>query len=110
MSMTKAQLLEEIERLRAALTEALEQQTATSEILRVISSSPADLQPVLDAVAESAARLCAAFDAAIFRRESDRLRLVAHHGPIPPGGPIGEFTLPLGRGTGPGRSVVDGRT
>src|SRR5712692_116606 len=109
MSMTKAQLLEEIERLRAALTEALEQQTATSEILRVISSSPTDIQPVLDTVAESAARLCEAFDSSIFRLDGDRLLLVAHHGPIPID-PIGEFTLPLIRETVGGRSVLDGRT
>jgi GAF domain-containing protein len=66
----------------AQVTESLEQQTATSEILRVISSSPKDLLPVLNAVAASATRFCQAYDASVFRAENGSLRLVAHHGPI----------------------------
>src|SRR5262245_23367948 len=74
-------------RLEKALAEALEQQTATSAVLRVISGSPTELQPVLDAVAENAATVCGADDAVIRRVErradSDALRVVAHFGPIP---------------------------
>ncbi len=65
------------------LTEALEQQTATSEILRVISSSPTDLQPVLDAVAENAGRVCNASEAVIFRVEGDSYKVAARYGSLP---------------------------
>ena len=57
--------------------ESLEQQTATSEIFGVIASSPTDIQPVLDAVAENAARLCDATDASNFASDGDRLRHAA---------------------------------
>ena len=70
-------------RLFQELTEALEQQTATSEILGVIASSPTDIQPVLDVVAENAARLCDATDAQIIRLEGDFTRTVASYGTQP---------------------------
>src|SRR5260370_42525253 len=82
MSITKAELITENARLRIELAEALEQQTATSDILRVISSSRTNLQPMLDAIATNAARVCGAYDAQVFLRAGDLLRIVAHHGPL----------------------------
>ena len=70
-------------RLFQELKESLEQQTATSEILGVIASSPTDIQPVLDAVAENAARLCDATMRQIRRVDGDELRLAAQFGTIP---------------------------
>src|SRR5262249_6434101 len=87
------------------LVAAQEQQIATAEILQVISGSPTDLQPVFDTIARSAARLCDAFDAAIYRRDGDTLHLVAHEGPIPTAS-----MQALVRGWTPGRAVLDGRT
>ena len=68
---------EQLESRDRELAEATEQQTATSEILQVIASSPTDLQSVLDSVAENAARLCEANDAVIFRVDGDVLQRVA---------------------------------
>jgi GAF domain-containing protein len=87
------------------LSEAREQQAATADVLKLISRSTFDLQTVLDTLVESAARLCEAYDSAIWRLEGDRLLLVAHHGPI-----LTVESLPLVRGTVAGRSVLDGRT
>src|SRR5262249_4696817 len=105
IAIENVRLFTELQEKNGALTTALEQQTATSEILRVISQSPTDVQPVFDTIAQNAARLCEAFDAAIFERDHDRLRLVAHHGPIPI-----QPVLPLIRGTSNGRATLDRRT
>jgi len=85
--------------------EALEQQTATSDILKVIATSPTDVQPVLDAIAQNAARVCGAHDAHVYRVDGDRLRQVAHVGPVPALEP-GE-SLPLDRRSLIGRSILD---
>ena len=90
-------------RLFQELTEALEQQSATSEILGVISSSPTALEPVLNVIVENAARVCSAEDASIRLVEGDVLGLAAHHGPIPPGA----AQRPIDRRSQSGRAVVD---
>ena len=74
--------------LFAETTETLKQQTATSDILRVIASSPTDIQPVLDVVANYGAQLSDLMECAIFLVENGEMRLAAHAGP--------EETVPLG--------------
>jgi len=103
-----ASLEQKVEARTCELREALEQQTTTSEFLRVISSSSTDLQPVLDAVAVNAARLCDANVALIFRVDDNVLRLVASYGPltiIPP-----SEGIPIGRESVTGRAVLDRQT
>ncbi len=94
-------------RLFNELKESLEQQTATSEILGVIASSPTDVQPVLDVVARNAATLCDAKDAIIYRVESDHAQPVAHCGPVPA---LQNYYRPLSRGLPVGRTIIDRKT
>jgi transcriptional regulator with GAF, ATPase, and Fis domain len=67
-------LFDEVQARTRALSESLEQQTATSEVLRVISSSPGELEPVFEAMLANATRLCEAKFGVLFRSEADALR------------------------------------
>ena len=93
-------------RLFQELKEALEQQTATSEILGVIASSPTDIQPVLDTIAQSAAQVCESDDATIRLIEEDTLSLVAHYGTIP----LGMARMPLSATTRATAAILQRRT
>jgi two-component system, NtrC family, sensor kinase len=70
-----ANLQEQLDRRTRELEEALEQQAATSEVLSIIRRSPADAQPVFDAIVQSAARLCGANVSAVYLYENGRLRI-----------------------------------
>jgi signal transduction histidine kinase len=89
--------------LERELAEAHEQQAATSEILRVISASPTDLKSVLNAVAENAARICAADDVHIWQRDGEELQVAASYGMAP----LTRRQLTISRKSVVGRAVHD---
>jgi GAF domain-containing protein len=80
VAIENARLLSELRQRTADLAESLDQQTATSEVLRVISSSPGELEPVFQAMLENATRLCEAKFGTMYFREGDAFRAVAMHG------------------------------
>jgi signal transduction histidine kinase len=103
-----ADLQKKLDQRTQELTQALRQQAATSEILRAISNSPADLQSVLGAIVESASRLLDVADTEIMRVEGNSLRLVAKHG-LSQIWPLGGTQL-INRNWVSGRAVVDKMT
>src|SRR5262245_40893260 len=85
IAIENVRLFKEIQERNGELREALEHQTATAEVLGIISRSPTDVQPVLDAIVESAARVCGIDDVLLRLHEGNALVTRAHFGPIPTG-------------------------
>jgi GAF domain-containing protein len=104
IAIENVRLFQELQTRNRDVTEALDRQTATSKILEVIASSPTDLQPVMDAIAENAARLCGADDALIFRLEGDSLKRFANFGSLP--GELGGGPRGIDQNSIPGRAVI----
>jgi GAF domain-containing protein len=84
IAIENVRLFEAEQHRRRELSEALEQQTATSEVLQVISSSPVELEPVFEAMLENATRLCEASYGILWLREGDQFRAGAYYGALPP--------------------------
>ncbi|MBV9460692.1 MAG: GAF domain-containing protein [Bradyrhizobium sp.] len=103
IAIENARLFRELRQRTDELTEALIYQTGSSNILKVIASSPTDVGPALQAVVDSACEICDAYDAAVLLKEGDYLQFSAHHGPIP----RGFEKWPINRNWVSGRAVVD---
>ena len=108
IAIENARLLTELQDKNASLTESLEQQTATSEILRVISRSPTNVRPVFDAIAQNARRLCGAEFCAVIRFDGHLLHFVAHDGLTNEGADAARrtFPRPADHGSAAGRSIL----
>ena len=109
IAIENVRLFKELEDRNKDLTVALEQQTATSEILRVISSSPTDVQPVFDAIVASATRLCEADLSGLYRFDGTLLHFDAQHGRTPEEIEAARlaFPQPLGRASVSARAILD---
>src|SRR5260370_27130875 len=105
IAIENVRLFKELEARNGELTTAFDRQTATADVLRIIAQSPTELQPVLDAIATSAVRLCAASDAVIERLEGDHFYNAAHAGSQMKG--LVGLPLPLTRRFPGGRAVLD---
>ena len=110
IAIQNVRLFTEVQARNRELTETLEQQTATGEILRVISSSPTDAQPVFDTIAQSAAHLCEGTVCQVFRFDGELLHFVAGHGHTTEATEAVRraFSAPPNRGSAAGRSILDG--
>jgi two-component system NtrC family sensor kinase len=104
IAIENTRLFNEVQAKTRDLSEALTYQTGSSNILRIIASSPTDVAPVLKAIVESACELCDAKDAIVHLRDGDNLRHGAHYGPIPY---ILEKWTTINRNWVTGRSVID---
>jgi GAF domain-containing protein len=103
IAIENVRLFNEVHQRTEDLSEALQQQTATGEVLKVIASSPTDVNPALQAIVESACTFCNAYDAGVLLKIGDNLHFSAHCGPIR----TGQQPRPINRDWVVGRSVVD---
>ncbi len=107
VALENARLFDEVQKSNAQISEALERETASNDILRVIAESPTDVRPVLDVIARHAALISGSDDAIIGLRDGDKLIVAAHHGDIP--------MIPIGQGirfnreSVAGRAIIDGQ-
>ena len=114
IAIENVRLFDAEQRRAAELSESLSQQTATADVLKVISRSTFDLQIVLDTLVESATRLCGADYAWLFQRENNYLKFAASYGHVPEKhAQIREFfrahEVPIDRGSITGRATLEGR-
>ena len=108
VALENARLFGEVQKSNEQLSESLERESASNDILRVIAESPTDIKPVLDTIVRHAAQLSGSDDAVVGIRDGDTLLVTAHHGDIPMipvGGGIG-----FNRGSVAGRAIIEGRT
>src|SRR5262249_9709433 len=109
IAIENVRLFKELEVRNNALSESLEQQTATSDILRVISSSPMDVQPVFESIVKSVARLCDGMFASLHRFDGELLHWVAQHNYTAEGlaAMRNRYPMRADRDTASGRAVID---